>query len=246
MDKYIIVAIPALNEEVAIGSVVLRSFKYARRVVVIDDGSSDLTAETARLAGADVLSHRANLGKGRCIKDAFEYARKCDADILILIDGDGQHTPEDIPKLVEPILNGEADLVNGSKFISGCKTVSKIPLYRRIGQEVLTLCTNVGMCRRITDTQNGFRAFSRKTFHCFSFAQRGMAIESEMLLDAARCGLRIKEVPIKVRYDVDGSTYNPLVHGISVLVIVLGLIVHKRKDVQGKRTTDNVVGACDE
>ncbi len=223
----IIVAIPALNEEVAIGSMVLRSRKYADKVVVIDDGSKDRTAEIARMAGAEVILHMNNGGKGAAIKDAFIYAKKMNADILVLIDGDGQHNPDEIPVLLAPILKGEADMVNGSRFL--VNSGNHVPAYRRFGQEVLTMATNAGTQMNITDTQNGFRAFSRKTFNCFSFDQSGMAIESEMLMDAAKAEMRIKEVPIDVRYDVaNASTYNPFKHGIVVLGRIISIISERR------------------
>ncbi len=223
----VMVAIPAYNEEVAIGSIVLRSRKYADKVVVVDDGSVDKTAEIARMAGAEVISHKINEGKGAAIRDAFEYAKKTNTDILVLIDGDGQHNPDEIPLLLSPILNGEADVVNGSRFVNG--NGRNVPRYRRLGQEVLTLATNTGTKMHITDTQNGFRAFSRKTFGCFGFRQNGMAIESEMLMDAANAEMRIKEVPIDVRYDVaKASTYNPITHGFVVLGSVISLISQRR------------------
>jgi len=225
-EPFIVVAIPAYNEEISIGSVVLRSLKYADKVIVINDGSKDKTSEIAKLAGADVIEHAANGGKGLAIKDAFDYAKNAKADILVLIDGDGQHNPDEIQSLLAPIVNGEAEIVNGSRFINCNK--HNVPRYRRIGQEILTRATNAGTKLNITDTQNGFRAFSRKTFDCFSFQENGMAIESEMLMDAARARLRIKEVPINVRYDVQGSTYNPVSHGVSVLGKIISIVSQRR------------------
>ncbi|CAJ36725.1 glycosyltransferase (family 2) [Methanocella arvoryzae MRE50] len=222
----VIVAIPCYNEEVAIGSVVLKSLQHADRVVVIDDGSRDRTAEVARMAGAEVLVHEKNQGKGAGIRHAFEYAAKVGADILVLIDGDGQHNPDEIPRLIEPIINGEADMVNGSRFL--VKGGHNVPKYRRVGQEVLTIATTAGGSSGITDSQNGFRAFHKNTFGAFTFQSKGMAIESEMLMDAARANLRIKEVQIDVRYDVAGSTYNPVAHGMSVLASIIKLISQKR------------------
>lgn len=222
----VIVAIPAYNEEVAIGSLVLRTVKYVDEVVVIDDGSTDHTCEVARLAGARVIAHAENEGKGAGIRDAFTYARDSGAGVLVLMDGDGQHDPDRIPMLVRPILDRKADLVNGSRFLAGSR--NSVPGYRRVGQGVLDVVTNAGTRRKITDTQNGFRAFSKKTFGCFSFTQNGMAIESEMLIEAADAKLRITEVPINVRYDIPGSTYSPITHGLGVLSKVLGLVSQRR------------------
>ncbi len=223
---FIIVGIPAFNEEVAIGSMVLRARKYADKVIVIDDGSIDKTTDVAMTAGAHVVSKKNNGGKGAAIKDAFEYAKKVKADILVLIDGDGQHNPDEIPSLLAPIINGDADIVNGSRFLNNTK--NHVPAYRRVGQEVLTLATNFGTKMHITDSQNGFRAFSKKSFECFTFKQNGMAIESEMLMDASKAKMRIREVPIDVRYDVNGSTYNPIMHGLSVLGRVISIISERR------------------
>lgn len=121
--------LPAYNEEVSIGSVVLRTRKFVDRVVVIDDGSSDRTSEVAALAGAVVLRHAKNQGKGAALKTGFE-AMNGDA-VIVTIDSDGQHDPADIPRLVDPILRGEADMVNGSRYLNGNK--KDTPLYRRVG-----------------------------------------------------------------------------------------------------------------
>jgi glycosyltransferase involved in cell wall biosynthesis len=117
------------------------------------------------------------------------------------MDADGQHDPEDIPRLIQPILNGEADMVNGSRYINGKDR--NTPFYRRIGQKVLDKVTNLNSGLQVTDTQSGFRAFARNALPIFKFRSNGLAIESEMLVDAANAGLRVKEVEIGVRYDVD-------------------------------------------
>lgn len=209
--------LPAYNEEVSIGSMVLRTKRYVNRIIVVDDGSSDRTADVAELAGAEVIRHPLNKGKGAALKTGFESLNG--AEVIVTMDTDGQHDPADIPKLVAPILNGEADIVNGSRYINGDK--KDTPLYRRIGQVVLDKATNLGSGLNITDTQSGFRAFSADTKSIFRFKQTGLAIESEMLADAANANLRIKEIEIGVRYDVDGSSEHPLAHGIRVLAKVL-------------------------
>jgi len=209
--------LPALNEEVGIGSIILRAKQYVDRVIVIDDGSTDTTAEIAKLAGAEVIRHHENRGKGAALKTGFAAANG--AKIIITLDTDGQHNPAEIPKLIAPILAGEADMVNGSRYLNG--NGQNTPAYRRLGQKVLDRAANFNSGLAITDTQSGFRAFAAHTSPVFGFRSKGLAIESEMLADAAKAGLRIKEVEIGVRYDVEGSNEHPVKHGVKVLVRVL-------------------------
>jgi glycosyltransferase involved in cell wall biosynthesis len=216
-SRNITLILPAYNEEVSVGSVVLLARRYVDRVIVVDDGSLDRTAEVAANAGAEVVVHTTNKGKGMAFKTGFEAAEG--ADIIVTMDSDGQHNPADIPKLVVPILKGEADIVNGSRYISGHKTDT--PVYRRLGQTILDKVTIMNSGVKITDSQSGFRAFAASTKDIFRFKAQGMDIESEMLADAGNYGLRVKEVEIDVRYDVDCSTENPLRHGLNVLVKIL-------------------------
>ena len=218
-----IVIIPAFNEEVAISSIVKRSMKYADEVLVVDDGSTDRTSQIAKDAGARVIKHYNNLGKGVSLKDAFAEVKGY--DIVVTIDGDGQHNPDEIPNLVRPIMEGRADLVNGSRYLDGFD--DETPAYRRVGQRVLDIATNVTSGTHVTDSQSGFRAFSGKTIPYFRFRDTGFGIESEMLADAAENNFRIVEVPITVRYDVENSsTKGPVTHGVGVLIkIILDKIV---------------------
>ncbi|MCG2828384.1 glycosyltransferase family 2 protein [Methanothermobacter sp. K4] len=215
--------IPAFNEEVAIGSVALLTGEHVDEVIVVDDGSSDRTAHVAEMAGARVIRHHKNMGKGAALKTGFEAA---DADIVVTLDADGQHNPSEIPKLVEPILRGEADVVNGSRYLHGRD--ENTPRYRRVGQRILDRATNIATGLDITDTQSGFRAFSAESIPHFKFRDPGFVVESEMLSDAAEAGLRIVEVEVGVRYDVDGSTRNPISHGVSVFLRIIGDIELKR------------------
>ncbi|MDI6842460.1 MAG: glycosyltransferase family 2 protein [Methanothermobacter wolfeii] len=215
--------IPAFNEEVAIGSMVLLSREHVDEVLVVDDGSTDRTASVAEMAGARVLRHHKNLGKGAALKTGFHAT---DADVIVTLDADGQHDPAEIPKLMEPIIRGEADIVNGSRYLHGSD--ENTPRYRRVGQKILDTATNISTGLEITDTQSGFRAFSSKTIPHFRFRDPGFVVESEMLADAAEAGLRIMEVEVGVRYDVDGSTRNPVSHGVSVLLRILGDIEVRR------------------
>jgi len=215
----ITVVLPAFNEEVSIGSIVLLTKHYSDNVIVIDDGSSDRTAVIAKKAGAHVIVHEVNKGKGAALKTGFTAAADLGADIVVTMDSDGQHNPAEIPRLVTPIMDGTADMVNGSRYLS--HKDKNTPIYRRVGQTILDTATNMNSGLKITDSQSGFRAFAASTIDIFRFSAQGMAIESEMLADAGRSGLRIKEVEIGVRYDVDGSTVSPIEHGLGVLVMIL-------------------------
>jgi glycosyltransferase involved in cell wall biosynthesis len=218
------VLLPAYNEEVSIASMVLLSLQYADEVIVIDDGSSDRTSEVSRLAGATVLSHITNKGKGAALKTGFKYAQ--DYDIIVTIDADGQHNPSEIPDVIKPIMEDRADIVNGSRYIAGKDTTT--PTYRRVGQTVLDNATYLASGVKLTDTQSGFRAFSSKSIEYFNFDPNGFGIESDMLIEASVNKLRIVEVEITVRYDVNTTTDNPIVQGFSVLMRILELMRFNR------------------
>ena len=213
-----IVIIPAFNEEKAIKSIIEKSFKYVDDVLVIDDGSSDNTHSIVKNTNALLIKHDTNLGKGVSLKDAFSEVSNY--DVVVTIDGDGQHNPSEIPSLIKPILDGEADLVNGSRYLDGFD--DDTPAYRRIGQRVLDIATNITSGTNVTDSQSGFRAFRGNTLKCYRFRDTGFGIESEMLADASENNLKIVEVPITVRYDVENSsTKGPVSHGVGVLFKII-------------------------
>ena len=215
-----IAAIPCFNEERFIGSVVLKAKGYVDQVIVIDDGSTDKTAMVAEQAGATVIRHHSNVGKAAAVNTAFEYAREERCDALVLIDGDAQHEPEDIPRLLQPVLEGEADIVVGSRFL---QTKSRIPRFRALGQRILTFLTNIGAEVKLTDSQSGFRAFSPKAVETLSFAEKGFSVESEMQFLAKEANLRMVEVPVTIEYH-DKAKRSPIAHGMMVFNSTVGLI----------------------
>ena len=216
----IIAAIPCFNEELFIGSVVLKTRDYADQVIVIDDGSMDRTSMVAEKAGAMVVRHGSNRGKSAAVSTAFEYARNSGCKALVLLDGDGQHDPAYIPDLVKPVLDDKADMVVGSRYLG---VRSSIPGYRIWGHRVLTLLSNLGSRVKLTDSQSGLRAFSTKAMQAFSFAEGGLSVESEMQFLANEAGLRTIEVPISVSY-YGKSKRSPLAHGMGVLNSIMALI----------------------
>jgi len=216
----IIAAIPCFNEELFIGSVVLKTRDYADQVIVIDDGSTDKTALVAEKAGATVISHGSNKGKGAAVSTAFEYARKTGCKALVLLDGDGQHDPAYIPSLVKPVLEDKADMVVGSRHL---QIKSHIPRVRKWGQRILTFFTNLGSRVKLTDSQSGLRAFSPKAMQAFSFAEQGLSVESEMQFLANDASLRVTEIPMSIGY-YGKAKRSPLAHGVGVLNSIMGLI----------------------
>ncbi len=215
----IIAAIPAYNEARHIEEIVSKTLRYVGQVIVVDDGSVDGTGERARGAGATVIKHESNQGKGVAINTAFNYAKRINPWAMVLLDADGQHRPEEIPQLLNPVLNNQADMVVGSRFL----VKNDIPKYRMLGQTVLNITTNLGSGIRLTDTQSGFRAFSRKAIERMSFKETGFAVESEMQFRANRYGLKVTEVPINTNYD-EKVKRSPVVHGFGVLWRVLGMV----------------------
>ena len=213
----VVAIIPAYNEEEALPDVIAKTLKHVDRVIIVNDGSDDKTAEVAVESGAEVINHSTNLGKGEALKSGFKAID--DDSIIVTIDGDGQHNPDEIPYLLKPIIEEGADLVNGSRYMNGPE--ENTPAYRRVGQKVLDIATNISAGTKVTDSQSGFRAFSNRSRSCFRFKDTGFGIESEMIVDASEAGLKIVEVPITVRYDVDGSTKDPITHGVGVLLRII-------------------------
>src|SRR5438876_8406583 len=218
VESRIVAAIPAYNEGPPIGSVVLTARQFAREVVVIDDGSTDDTADTAALAGAHVIRHHANQGYGAAVRTCLDYARDSGADILVILDGDGQHRAELIPLVVEPVVKGNADVSIGSRFLNS-RGSDAIPRYRRFGINVITKLTNLGTHHngKVRDAQSGFRAYSRAAIEAVDPIETNMGASTEILWEADRKGLRIVEVPIDIYYTASASSRGPLQHGLSVI-----------------------------
>lgn len=229
-ESFVVVGIPAFNEENSIARVVLEAQKHADAVVVCDDGSSDLTCEIAKRLGADVVKHERNLGYGAAIKSLFERARELNADVLVTLDADGQHDPREIPSVLVPITEGVADVVIGSRFIDGCGT-AEMPVYRRLGAKLITKMVNGSAKNGVSDAQSGFRAYNRQAIERLSLVEAGMGASVEILLEASKHDLKICEVPSTCKYqncEVPTSTEHPVTHGVGVVMSIIRLIVEEK------------------
>ena len=211
----ITIGIPAFNEEKNIGKVIITLKKITNHIIVCDDGSSDLTREIAEGLGAKVISHKKNMGYGEAIKSIFNEAKKNETDILVTFDADGQHRPEDIMSLTKPIIDQQAEVVIGSRFL---KNKTNMPKYREIGVKILTKVTNMSIKENLTDSQSGLRAYQKKVLQNISLTDSGMGISTEILIKSHQKEFRIVEVPIQILYGKNTSTHNPVSHGTSVLL----------------------------
>ena len=223
----IVAAIPAFNEEKTLAKVVVRAMKHVDKVVVVDDGSTDDTALIAQSLGAHVVRHDENKGYGAAIRSCFSAARNLAADVLVTLDADGQHDPEQIPKVIEPILNGESDVAVGSRF-HRAGGGEDIPTYRIVGMRVLNEATNRIAKQKVADTQSGFRGYSKRAIDSIRIYETGMGATSEIDVRSGDAGLRIVEVPISVAYSgLDSSTQNPLTHGLEIVSAILRIAGEK-------------------
>jgi len=221
-----LVAMPAYNEEKYIAKTIVGARKYAERVLVVDDGSKDDTVAIARALGAIVVQHTTNCGYGGALQTIFATARQLGADELVVIDSDGQHNPQEIPRLLTELRKGN-DVVIGSRFIDGSN--EDIPAYRKVGMKVLDTATSMASDLRITDSQSGFRAYGKRAIESIYISGDGMSAGSEILIQISDHRLEVAEVPIKVRYDIeDTSSENPISHGIGVLMSIVRQISFRR------------------
>lgn len=216
----VIAAIPCFNNRPFVADVIARAKNHVDHVVVVDDGSVDGTAEAAREAGATVIRHAANGGYGEAMKSCFQAARASQADVLVVHDGDLQHDPDEIPRVLAPILSGEADMVIGSRFLA---RRTDMPRYRELGINVITFLYNFGAKVKISDAQSGFRAYSAKMIDALPLYAHGMEASVEILMKARERGFRIQEVPISCLYYAHGSSSNPVTHGLRVALAVIRL-----------------------
>ncbi len=215
------IGIPAYNEEKNIASVISKLSKFGYSIIVCDDGSDDQTNQIAEKMGALIITHKKNLGYGAAISSLFFKAKDMGLDVLVTMDADGQHRPKDVKAVLDPILNEEADIVIGSRFLVENQ---EIPSYRKTGIKMITKLTNTALDKQVTDSQSGFRGYNKRVLSAISPSESGMGVSNEILIKASKQGFKIDEAPIKVSYEGDTSTHHPVSHGASVIFSTMKFI----------------------
>jgi len=196
--------------------------------MVIDDGSSDETCEIAQAAGAIVIQHQQNQGKGVALTTGLKMVRDLNPKAVVVMDGDGQHIPAQIPIVAAPVLEGKADIVVGQRYLEPEK--SDVPIHRVLGHQVFNFMTNAVSGEVTTDSQSGFRAFSSKALEALSetaLSSRGFGVESEMQMWAHDYQLRMMDVSIQILYP-DPPKRSVIRHGMKVLQEMLRLVGQHR------------------
>jgi len=204
-----IAIIPCFNEAENIHNVVKETHSFVDEVIVVDDGSRDSTS--AQASNADfVLRHEINLGKGAAMKTGVEAAKMRNADILIFIDGDGQHSPSDIPRFLSTLDQRACDIVVGMR-----KFNRNMPFLFKVGNHSLNALFTLLFGLKVEDTQSGFRAIRSSVINSILWSSNGYAVETEMLANAGKNGLRCVEIPIETKYldTVKGTT---VIDGIKI------------------------------
>ena len=223
-----IAIVPARNEAAAIGGVLdeLRDFDPALDVVVVDDGSNDRTAALAASHGAAVVRLPFNLGIGGAVQTGFKYALEHGYDVAVRLDGDGQHVPAELPKLLAPVERGEADIVVGSRFLEGGDGEYRPPIARRAGIRFFARIVSLLVKQRVTDTTSGFQALNRRGIALFAADYPHDYPEVEATVMVVKNRLRLVEVPTAMREREHGTSHiNALRSIYYVLKVTLALFV---------------------
>ncbi len=213
MKKKIFAVIPAYNEEKQISRVVKKTKKYVNNVVVVDDGSKDKTKDTAKKSKAIVLQHLVNLGKGAALKTGCDYAVKNKADIIIVIDADAQHNPDDIPKFLE-------NLKNDDIILTYRRLNKNMPFILKFGNLFINKTINFLYGIKIKDSQCGYRAFTAKAYKKLRWKASDYSMESEMIAKIGKYKLSYKEIPIETIYS-DKYKGTTILDGIKIIFNLL-------------------------
>jgi len=231
MIDRLLVIVPAYNEQENIENVLIQIKKVSPvyDIVVVNDGSDDDTEYLVKQTGVKLLSHPINLGAGSAIQTGLKYALKEKYDLAVVVDGDGQHAPQEIPRLVEALHKTSSDVVVGSRFLSNINV--KIHWARRIGIYLFSkIASSIGHCR-ITDTTSGFRVFNQKAIR---YLAREIPLDfpdADMLLSLLFSGFKIVEIPVEIRERTGGrsmySTLRAIYYPFKVLIAISAVLLRR-------------------
>jgi glycosyltransferase involved in cell wall biosynthesis len=221
------VLIPGYKEEGRIGAVVTEVLKHGGDVLVVDDGSPDATATEATAAGAIVLKHEVNKGKGVALETGFEYARRAGYDFVITMDADGQHDPGDMAEMITVHREGGFPVVVGSRMWD----TDKMPFVRRMTNRFMSWLLSREMGQRVPDTQSGYRLYAREVLGLLKVDSARFAAESEVLLALSGAGIKIGSSKIQVIYGDEKSKINPFSDTLKFFSMLRD---YRRKRVQGR------------
>jgi dolichol-phosphate mannosyltransferase len=222
-ENNIFIIIPTYNEVKTIGSIVSALDKRGFRVIVIDDGSKDKTIIEANKFGAEIIAYAKNAGKGRCIREGLEYAMKNGCEAAITMDGDGQHSLSDIDKFLDEYKKSGADLILGNRL----HDPKKMPFIRRCTNSIMSFVISLLITERIDDSQCGYRLISRKGIEKMQLITTKYEIESEMLMEAKRRGLKMSAVNIDSIYAGEASQINPFLDTFRFLKFIVNEYTRK-------------------
>lgn len=195
--------IPAHNEEKAIGRVIEGAKEHLSDVLVVDDGSTDQTATIAAEKGAEVISHKTNMGKGVALRHGFEWALEQGFDAVITIDGDGQHDTAEIPSFLRAAAEGPEGIIIGARL----RDKSLIPLYRLLPNKFGVFCISLATGQRIEDSQSGYRLYNSEVLKAAPVNSPRFEAEAAILIKAAQAGFKIRSIPVKAIYPEDYSSH---------------------------------------
>jgi len=219
-DSSVSVIIPVFNEERTIGHVITRTkntlekLKLPYEVIVVDDGSLDRSLEISQTKEAKVL-RETHQGKGHAIRSGFKLAK---GNIIVTLDSDGSHMPEEIPLILQCIMEGKADFAIGSRFYNAEGNKTKIPSLNRLGNRIFNSLIGFFTGVKISDSQSGFRAIRSSVIKKMKLNSQGYEVESEMLVKAIKMGARVTEIPISFEQRTVGkSKLDPLKDGAIIL-----------------------------
>lgn len=227
-DKMIVAVIPCRDEAQTVGEIIAEAKRFVNKVIVCDDGSLDGTKDIAIEAGAMVIRSENRQGFGGTLKAGVSVALHEGADVVVTIDGDGQHNPREIPLVAKEVRARRADLVIGSRFLRG----HSCPRYRKFGIDIITWLYNIGYGQKISDAQSCFRAYSRELLETIMLEDDSFGFSVEVLVKARRRGFRITEVPVSCIYHRDfrmNSSMNPVLQGLIVLLALARWRLRRRE-----------------